>query len=89
MRDRCLNPRSTNWSKYGGRGVTICERWNIYQYFLTDMGRKPTPRHSIDRIDPDRGYEPANCRWATIAEQNARGRRRWGRHKPKPEQQQT
>ena len=54
---------------YIDRGITVCERWLRYENFLADMGRKPTPKHSIDRIDNDKGYEPGNCRWATAEEQ--------------------
>lgn len=68
MRERCLNPKSTSWPRYGGRGITICERWNDFTNFLADMGERPQGT-SIDRIDNSRGYEPINCRWATNTEQ--------------------
>ncbi len=70
MRDRCTNMRRIQWMNYGGRGITVCERWaSSFQNFLDDMGRKPTPKHSIDRINNDGDYEPGNCRWATAKEQ--------------------
>lgn len=72
MITRCENPNREKFRDYGGRGIRVCERWrgaNGYQNFLADMGRRPSPRHSIDRIDVDGNYEPGNCRWATPSEQ--------------------
>lgn len=69
MRQRCENARSSGFSKYGGRGITVCERWRIFENFLADMGEAPDGL-SIDRIDSSRGYEPGNCRWATSREQS-------------------
>lgn len=75
MKKRCLNPSSIGWADYGGRGITVCDRWLAdYLNFLTDMGRKPSPVHSLDRIDVNGNYEPSNCKWATLSEQ-ARNRR--------------
>lgn len=70
MRDRCNNPRNSKYHVYGGRGVSVCSRWDSFEYFCSDVGPKPSPNHTLDRINGDLGYTPSNCRWATIAEQN-------------------
>jgi hypothetical protein len=76
MKERCLNPNATGYATmYGGRGITICPEWrDSFEQFLADMGRWPSPGHSLDRIDNERGYEPGNVRWSTRSEQ-ARNRR--------------
>lgn len=70
MRQRCRNPSHHAYARYGGRGITVCDRWSAFENFLNDMGERPTPQHSIDRVDNDKGYFPENCRWATWKEQN-------------------
>lgn len=76
MHRRCYNPNVFAFEHYGGRGIKVCERWFKYENFLADMGRRPTPQHSIDRIDNDGDYTPQNCRWATKSEQRLNQRRR-------------
>jgi hypothetical protein len=70
MLQRCLNPNATSYEDYGGRGITVCEKWRAdFSAFLQDVGPRPSPRHSLDRIDANKNYEPGNVRWATPSEQ--------------------
>jgi len=74
MRQRCTNPKEQGYRYYGARGISICERWGSFKNFLADMGRRPGPGYSIDRIDNDGNYEAENCRWATQTEQRRNSR---------------
>ena len=69
MRQRCQNPNNDRYHRYGSRGIKVCERWQSFQNFLTDMGEKPSTDLTLERMDNDGNYEPGNCKWATQKEQ--------------------
>ena len=76
MLKRCLDEKDGGQLRYGGRGIRVCDRWKLgednlsaYECFLFDIGPRPSPKHSVERRDNDKGYEPSNCYWATWTEQ--------------------
>ena len=70
MRQRCRDPNHSCYKNYGAKGISVCDQWrSSFETFLRDMGPRPTPKHSIDRVDPFGNYEPSNCRWASFEQQ--------------------
>lgn len=69
MLQRCFNPKREKYRHYGGRNISVCERWLKFENFLEDMGERPGPEYSLDRIDVDGDYSPDNCKWSTPEEQ--------------------
>jgi hypothetical protein len=69
MRYRCNNPNHHAYENYGGRGITVCSRWDNFENFLQDMGPRPSLEYTLDRIENNGNYEPNNCKWATALEQ--------------------
>lgn len=70
LKARCTKQNHPMYKYYGARGITVCDRWtNSFINFLNDMGHKPTPNHTIERIDVNKGYEPINCKWVTVQQQ--------------------
>lgn len=80
MIGRCTNPNTPGFCNWGGRGITVCERWVTFRNFFEDMGPRPSKQHSLDRIDVNGNYEPTNCRWATkdIQQHNVRSKSNTG-----------
>lgn len=76
MRERCSNPKHTQYRYYGAVGITVCDAWNEYKNFVSDMGEPPEKHMQLDRIDHKKGYCPENCRWVTPS-QNCANRRGW------------
>ena len=78
IRARCNTPSSAAYARYGARGIKVCERWNSFENFISDMGEPPTSMHSIERKNNSRGYEPSNCIWLPVSEQaRNKGDNRW------------
>lgn len=75
MKQRCYDKNCRPYRNYGARGITVCAKWHNFWAFLSDVGLRPSPKHSIDRINNEGNYEPGNVRWATQSQQLANTRR--------------
>ena len=83
MKQRCFNPNNPSYPRYGGRGITICERWlDSFENFYQDIGERPSRDYTLDRIDNNGNYEPTNCRWADLITQ-AKNKEDYKNRKPK------
>lgn len=77
MKGRCEKKSDKDYLSYGGRGISVCERWSkSFEFFVADMGPKPTQKHSLDRKNNNGNYDPSNCKWSTQSEQNKNQRQR-------------
>jgi hypothetical protein len=74
MLQRCKSPKNRRWKEYGGRGIRVCKRWLKFENFFADMGERPE-HHTLNRIDNDGNYEPGNCQWSTVGDQNSNRRK--------------
>ena len=84
MNQRCRDANCSSYKYYGGRGIKICARWNKFENFFKDMGKRPSTKHSLDRIINSGDYKPSNCRWATDSQQAYNKRKQFPRSQVEP-----